>query len=636
MPRHADDWKLPILRSCVSSRALLALTISVALAAAPAAPSSAAFADWWPFGKKAVDVIPDAVSYTATLTISGADARLERALRRASGLIARQKTPPSGLTGLIARARQDISQLTAVLYENARYGAEIAVTIDGKPLEAVGPFDTIAVRPVPVAVRVTVGPPFVFARVTTGALPPGVSLERLGLASGKPAGSAVILAAETAIADGWRQHGHPLVAIQPRDTIADHRSRTLDVAFHIDPGPAANFGRVSVTGTEEVDANLVLRRAGIDGGPYSSTVTKRAETRLRDLGVFASVRVSAGGALDPDGTIPITVAVTESKRHVIGGSVTYSNTDGLGLEAYWRDRNLFGGAEQLEIRGSVSRLLDGAFDPDYRLAGTFRKPAVFDPMTDFTLRLEGYRQTTDAYKVTAADADVGLSHIFSDTLTGSLDFELARSKTVDAASTEENLPLTLTGKLDWDRRDNRFDPSSGFRTQFSAAPSYDFLAGQPSATFSTDLSAYRPFGDGDRFVLAGRIAASVLTVGDLGSVAADRRLYAGGAGSVRGYGYQNLGPRDGSGNPVGGRSSLLLSGELRYRVNDQFGVVGFVDAGNAYASMVPDIGDLRVGIGAGLRCLTPVGPLRFDVAVPLQPRSGDPAVALYVGLGQAF
>ena len=352
----------------------------------------------------------------------------------------------------------------------------------------------------------------------------------------------------------------------------------------------------------------MLRRAGIEvGSPYSSKVTRRAETRLRDLGVFDSVRVAAGEALDPDGTIPITITVSERKRHVIGGGVNYSNTEGLGLEVYWRNRNLFGGAEQLELTASVSRLLAGAFDdPDFRLAGTFKKPAVFDPMTDFTLRAATYRQTNDAYRVTAVEGEVGLTHIFSDTLTGSAGVELSRSRTVSPSETDDHLLATLTGRLDWDTRDNRLDPTTGFRAQLMAAPAYDFLQDNAFATFSADVAAYRAFGGMDRFVLAGRAAASILTVDDITKVAADRRLYSGGAGSVRGYGYKNLGPRDGAGDIVGGRSSLLLSGELRYRVNDQFGLVAFVDAGNAYSSMLPGLDGLKVGVGAGLRYLTPV------------------------------
>jgi translocation and assembly module TamA len=622
----------------VSPRPILAVSLAVVIAAGTTAPSSAALSDLWPFGRKTPqEVVPDPLAYAATFTVSDADRKLEKALRRASVLLERQKTPASGLTGLIARARQDVARLTAVLYENARYAGEVTIQIDGRPLDSIGPVDTVATRPVPVTVSVTAGAPFVFGRVAADPLPPGTTLESLGLIPGKPAGSATIVSAEAKIIDAWQVAGHPLAAARPRDTIADHRTGTLDVTLSVDPGPQANFGRVSVSGAVAVDPQLVLRRAGIDGGAYSSKITKRAETRLRDLGVFDSVRVLPADHLDPDGTIPIAITVSERKPRVIGTSASYSNTEGLGLEVYWRHRNLFGHAEQLDLRASISRLLEGAFDPDFRLAGTFRKPAVFDPMTDFTLRLEGYRETTEAYRVTAAEAEVGLAHIFSDTLSGSVGLEVARSSTLDALNVrDDHLLTTFTSKLTWDARDNRLDPSNGFRGEISAAPAYDFMTDKAFATFRTDWAAYRAFGEGDRFVLAGRVAASVLTVDDVTAVAADKRIYAGGEGSVRGYAYQNIGPRDGLGNIVGGRSSLLFSGELRYRLNDQFGLVAFVDAGNASSSILPDFSDFKVGVGAGLRYLTPVGPIRLDVAVPLQPEKGDPSVALYVGLGQAF
>jgi translocation and assembly module TamA len=626
-----------VLRSGISLRPFLALTLAVGMTAGSAVPAAAQLRDLFPFGRSAPEEpIPDPVPYIVTFTVVGAERRLERALRDASGLIEREKTPASGLVGLIARARQDVGRLTAVLYEDARYGGQVSILIDGRPVDSLDPFATVTTRPVPVAIAVSAGPPFVFGRVDAAPLPPELTLADLGLSPGAPAGSAAILRAETRILDAWRQQGHPLAAVGQRDTIADHNTNTLDVVLSVDPGPIASFGRVTVEGTEAVNPALVLARAGIDGGLYSSRITRRAETRLRDLGVFESVRATPADHLDPDGTIPITIVVVERLPRVIGGSVNYSNTEGFGVEVFWRHRNLFDGAEQLQLTASVSRLLRGAFDPDYRLAGTFRKPAVFDPMTDFTMRVEGYRRTTDAYRVTAVEAEVGLTRIFSDTLSGSIGIEVARSQSIADMVTADHLLTTLTGRLDWDARDNRLDPTDGFRAMLLAAPAYDFLQNQAFATFSTEYASYHAFGEGDRFVLAGRVAASVLVVDDIMKVAPNKRLYAGGAGSVRGYGYQNIGPRDMDGDVIGGRSSLVFSGELRYRMNEQLGLVAFVDAGNAYASILPGFGGFKVGVGGGVRYLTPVGPIRFDVAVPLQPETGDPSVAIYVGLGQAF
>ena len=469
----------------------LLLLMGLAATAAPVAPASAALSDLWPFGNSAAKQdIPDPLPYSVTFSAPDAGWSLKRSLRQASELVNRQKSPASGVVGLLARARQDLGRLTAVLYENARYAGEVFITVDGTPLADVDPFATIAARPVPVTVTVKVGPEFVFGRVDATPLPPGLTLPGLGLIPGEPARSTVVVAAETKLVDAWKDEGHPLAAAAPRDTVADHDTNTLDVSLAVRPGPQANFGRVTVSGTENVDPDLVLRRAGIGGGPFSEKTVRRAAKRLRDLGVFASVDVAPAATLDPDGTIPIAITVSERKPRVIGASVTYSNTEGLGSEVYWQHRNLFGGGEHLKFSASIGRLLEGAFDPDYRLAGKFRKPAVFDPMTDFTLRVEGYRETTDAYRVTALEGEAGLEHAFSDTLTGTLGLELARSRTVEPTVTEDHLLTTLTGKLDWDMRDNKLDPTSGFRTQFTAAPAYDFFEKTPYATFGTDVSAY--------------------------------------------------------------------------------------------------------------------------------------------------
>lgn len=617
----------------------LALALFLAFSAGLTAPAAAAWRDFWPFGReeKNEEPVPDPTPYTVTLNVAGEDKGLSKALTRASNLVESKDTPPSGVAGLIARAREDVARLVAALYENAYYAGQVEITLAGRPLESVGPFDTLGPTPIPVRVDIEPGAPFLFGAITASPLPEGTTLEKLGLVAGEPAGSATVLKAEAGLVDAWRQLGYPLAKAGPRDTIADHATRRLDIALHVEPGPQARFGRVSVNGTEQVSPELVAGRANLGDRLYSPRRTRYAEDRLRDLGVFESVRIAPADALDPDGTIPMTITVSERKRRVIGGTVSYSNTEGVGAGIYWRHRNLFGGAEQLQLSASISRLFEDEFDPDYRVTGKFIKPAVFDPMTDFTLRLEGYRETTEAYRVTSVETEAGLTHFFSDTITGSLGVELARFETVDDKDREsDHLLLTLKSAVNWDMRDNRLDPTRGFLAQVIAEPAYDFLKDTAYATFGGDLAVYYPFGPADRFVLAGRIAGTVITVDDIEDVAASERLYAGGAGSVRGYGYMNIGPRDEDGDLVGGRSRLLLSGEARYRINDSFGVVAFVDAGTVSSDMFPDFGEMKVGAGAGLRYITPVGPIRVDLAVPLDPEKDDPDFAVYVGLGQAF
>jgi translocation and assembly module TamA len=116
----------------------------------------------------------------------------------------------------------------------------------------------------------------------------------------------------------------------------------------------------------------------------------------------------------------------------------------------------------------------------------------------------------------------------------------------------------------------------------------------------------------------------------------DKRFYAGGGGSVRGYVFQSIGPRDAGNKPLGGASLMEVSVEWRQRISGPWGAVAFVDAGAVGEDAVPGTGGFRVGVGAGLRYLTAIGPIRVDVGVPLNPQRGDPAYGLYVGIGQAF
>ena len=593
----------------------------------------------WPFTRREREAVPDPTPYIIDFEFNGGTRSQQRGIRSASTLYALRREPPSGVVGLLARARADVGRITAALYREALYSGEVAIYVDGRLLQSFSPFDTLSTSPVPIRVVVTTGEPFTFGTVEAAPLPPGENLRDTGLVTGRAASSDAIVAAETAIANGWRRLGHPLAAVTQRDIIANHATRTLSVSLDVAPGPPADFGRVEITGTGNVNPRLVERRAGIDPGDlYSSDVTARAERRLRDLGVFESVRVITGDSLDPDGTVPITIEVSERKPRVFGFGVEYDNVDGLGANAYWMHRNLFGGAEQLRFDASISQNLADAFDaPDYRLAGSFRKPAVIGPMTDFTFGLETYRQTTDAYQVTASAAKTGLTQEFSNTLSGGLVFDIEKAEVSNAIQREsEYLIATLTGTLDWDRRDNRLNPTRGFRNFFTAAPAYDFEQGETFATFKNDFSIYQAVDPDRRFVLAGRVQGGVITVEDIRTVAPYRRLYAGGPSTVRGYAFQSLAPKNAKGDIIGGKSMFAASAEVRYRVNPSIGLAAFVDAGNAFATYTPEFDNLKVGVGAGVRYLTPVGPLRVDLAFPLQPDKDDSWVALYVGLGQSF
>ena len=198
--------------------------------------------------------------------------------------------------------------------------------------------------------------------------------------------------------------------------------------------------------------------------------------------------------------------------------------------------------------------------------------------------------------------------------------------------------LAFPGAVTLDRSDNLLNPSRGFRLTARVSPELT-LRGQTYFNYvklQGEGTAYQPFGP---VVLAARLHLGAIAGASRGRIAPNRRFYAGGGGSVRGYSYQGVGPQDADGNPTGGNSITEASFEARYRFQafgSDLGLVGFVDAGQVYNSTLPNFSGLRAGGGIGVRYFTSFGPVRIDIATPFDPRPGDSRVFFYVSIGQAF
>ena len=192
------------------------------------------------------------------------------------------------------------------------------------------------------------------------------------------------------------------------------------------------------------------------------------------------------------------------------------------------------------------------------------------------------------------------------------------------------LPLSLA----YDGSDDLLNPTKGFRIAGLASPEISLISGNVAyVRTQIDASFYQPFSE--NFILAGRTRLAGTTGARTFSIAPSRRFYAGGGGSVRGFGFQDIGPLDVNGEPIGGRSLAEFSLEARIRFGD-IGVVPFVDAGNVYSSSLPEFGGLRYGAGLGLRYYSSFGPLRLDIGTPINPGPNDGIITVFVSLGQAF
>ena len=369
---------------------------------------------------------------------------------------------------------------------------------------------------------------------------------------------------------------------------------------------------------------------------------------ISQIEALGSVRIREAEELDAYGNLPLFVELTERPLRVIGASAQYSTTDGPALRAYWAHRNLFGGAERLRLEGSVFYLTEDGGQPDRddgwnwdNLGGRFRasflKPALWGTRNDLLIDGLAERDRTVGYTSRFVNVSAGIRHRFSETFSIQGGIEYERGQSTDILGQIDYTLVGLPFSLTYDSTDDLLNPTKGFRVLASVAPYPEFLGSSVPITIAKGTaSTYFSLDEEARYVLAGRIGLGSIVGADLDEIPANRRFYAGGGGSVRGYRYQSLSPTF-LGQPIGGRSLLEASIEARIKITNTIGIVPFVDAGTAFDSSFPDFDEsVRFSAGLGLRYYTAIGPIRLDVAAPLNPGPGDPSYAIYVGIGQAF
>jgi translocation and assembly module TamA len=586
-----------------------------------------------------VEVI-DPVNYNLTLTEGSGDEDLKEALENSSRLFQDKDKPVSGDLGLVIKARDDRDRLLAALYEHARYGGTVDVRVNGQDIDTLPPDPVFPDgAPVPVEITVTPGPVFTLGSVVLK----GDALGRRPdeyLKPGARADSTLIIKAGEKVVEDLKEEGRPLARLTERSAIADHKTNTVDVVIAAEGGPVAPVGAVTVTGTKTVDPAFVASYSRLNGGkPYSPENLRKASERLRQLGVFSSITIKEANELAPDGTIPMTIEVSEGKHRYFGAGAQYSTTDGFGIQGYWGHRNLFGRAESLRVEGSVNRIGEttDVGSLDYSAGLLFAKPGAFGPASTFNASLKAQLLDPDAYSATIFTGAAGATFELSDTDTISGGAELSWAEIDDAFGSNEYLTAAIPIEYVRDTRDDKLNPTAGYRASINAKPSYEINGQAFFSSFEGSASTYLGLGAENRFVLAGKLGAGILAGGDgLASIPANRRFYLGGGGTVRGYSYQEISPRNADDEILGGRSYVNASVEARINITEKIGIVPFVDAGTVSAKTTPDFSDIRAGAGIGLRYATPFGPIRLDFAVPLNAYPDGTKYGIYAGIGQSF
>lgn len=551
---------------------------------------------------------------------------LAASLRDNSQLVKLQDRPPPSVAALRRRATADLPTLEQILHDAGYWAAHIEVAIDQ------------AKQPTKVTLHVDPGPLYRLTRVvfTTpqGGAPAIVGGEKpaaFGLAVGDAARAAPVLDAEPKILTALANHGYPFAKIADRRVVIDDQAHSMTVTYTIDTGARARFGALTTTGLTSLDPRYVERRVTWKRGAlYDGRKVAATRTALVDSNLFSIAEVRHADRPDPDGTVPMTIVLSQRLPHSIGAGVQYGTHYGFGVTTFWEDRNLFGYAENLRITGTFAQ-------SQLSLATQFRRPDFGATGQDLILRGELADESPVAYTSRRLRLLGGIERRLDPRLTVGAGLAYEHGNVSAHNMTQHYQLASLPLYLRRDDSDNLLNPTRGNRESIEVTP-YEGTSGSAITFVTTKLAAsvYQPIA-GERAVLAGFARVGSIFGASRDQLPADHRLYAGGGGSIRGYGFQLVGPLDEGDKPLGGRSSLEFGTELRVKVTETIGIVPFLEAGNVYATSLPrPTGRLFYGAGLGLRYYTAVGPIRLDIATPLSRRHVDSPVQVYISLGQAF
>lgn len=471
-------------------------------------------------------------------------------------------------------------------------------------------------------IQITEGP---LTRISRASVIGGEDIENaFGQLEGKPLSSDLVNKSVSEAISGLRNKGYAFVRAEVETTTVEQQ---VELVLKLVPGPVCSVGVVQISGHNAMAENTILRGLTFKpGDQFSEEALQNSQYLLYRAGVFRSVALGLADSAAHDNRVDVALRVSERPFRTLRVGTGYDTDEDLWASGAWTHRNFGGDFRQFKLSGRVSG--------KNREAVIGLRQAHFRGSRNW-LNLGGFvqRERQAAFVQEEVGGNISLERNLTratDVITqvsgGVVDFS------ADSAFTEMKVGLLM------DTRDDIFDPQSGMLAQFTVRERGRF--------FRSDSEFLQATAEGRWFrrmplrsVLALRVQGGVIfELGKAGSVPNVERFFAGGLNSVRGWGVNELGPKDDQGEPTGGLSRVEMSMEVRTQIFFTLGTAIFVDIGNVDAkSGAFNLGSLKYAVGAGLRYLSPVGPVRFDVGYRLSDdNTVEKRIQYHISLGQAF
>jgi translocation and assembly module TamA len=599
----------------------------------------------WPTLESTADPEPPVVveNVRYTVDVNGLAALgLDDEFRALSSLWTRRGAD-ANLAQINRRVTEDKQLIDQLLRSIGHYGGNVEVAITPPPAGQ---------GPTNVRFDVDPGPLYRFESISVvapddaiGGDPAKTVLPLLGIKPGDAVVAATVNTGQNALLLRLADAGYPFPVVGKPEIVIDHASRSATLLQSVDLGRRGVFGTIRIDGETRgfTDSHVKTLARFKPGDPYTEFKRDDLRRAMIQTTLFGTVvvRPLPDGEINADGAQIVDLQVITEGAPVrtvaaIGG---YSTGQGVRAEASWTHRNLFPPEGALTVRGVAGQR-------EQLLTTEFRRRNFRRRDQTLSMRLGASAEQQDAFEALSAGFGAAIAResnvLWQKPLTFSVGLEglVTRQEDRSAPNDPDNtyFILAFPSAVTFDQSDDLLDPTKGFRLTGRISPEVTLRSGNYLSYLKVQIdgTAYSSFG---ATTLAGRLHLGTIAGASRGRIAPNRRFYAGGGGSVRGFNFQGVGPIDAEGAPTGGNSLTEASFEVRHRFQafgNDLGVVGFVDAGQVSAGTVPNFKNLSFGAGVGIRYFTAFGPLRIDVATPITRRPGDPSVALYVSIGQAF
>jgi translocation and assembly module TamA len=534
------------------------------------------------------------------------------------------------------RARADRQLLLDILNGQGFFDADVRLTAEAPAAEG---------APLTVILTVVPGRRYFLGQIAFEAKPvepADLITKNFVPKSGDPIVADTILAAEANISVKLPENGYPFAKVGQRDILLDGDVGTGDYTLPVETGARSYFGQIRSEGKEAFGADHVaLLRRFKTGELYDSLKVDDLRAALVATGLLSTVSVEPvpGAGTAPDGTpyADLLVRQEAGPPRTLAASAGYGTGQGFRVEGSWTHRNLFPPEGSLTVAG-VLGTQEQAASIGFARANAGKRDRNIE------ITLAALHSNYDAFSAYTGRLAATMSYVSTPiwqkkfTWAASVELLATYESEFDFSSGMRDRRLyyvaALPGQIGFDRSNSLLDPTSGYRLTLRVSPEASLGSGaQFYARTMLDASYYFPATDS--LVLAARARIGSIAGIERANLAPSRRYYGGGGGSVRGFGYQRLGPKDPNGDPIGGRSTNEAAVEARYRFGN-YGVVAFVDAGQVYESSIPKFTDWRFAAGIGGRFYTNFGPVRLDVATPFNRQPGESRFSVYVSIGQAF